>query len=138
MSETEKVENSTTGSPGVSATIFVDASRSSGGLAAIWRHLQNWQSIYLFVPLSLVSIWVFAQGAYFLTGRRPTENVDWIVGISGNLVKLIFLIVFVEVYRQQMGVWLTRDQQIENPSLAWAQRLSASVALCVGAYILSR
>lgn len=107
------------------------------GWALVWKHLQNWQSIYLFLPLSLFAIYGFAELAYYLTGRRPTENVDWIVGTAGNLVKCVFLIVFVELYRQQTGIWMTKDEQIANPSLAWAQRLSASVALCVGAYILS-
>lgn len=107
------------------------------GWALVWKHLQNWQSIYLFVPMALVGIKLFMLFAYLLTGREPQENADWVVGMSGNLVKLIFLIVFVEVLHQQTGIWLTREQQIENPSLAWMQAGVTSVALCVGCYLLS-
>lgn len=107
------------------------------GWSAVWKHLQNWQSIYLMLPLALLAIWGFAQGAYFLTGRRPTENVDWIVGTAGNLVKLVFLIVFVEVTRQQTGVWLTKDESLKNPDAARTQAITKCVTLIVGAYILS-
>lgn len=107
------------------------------GWALVWKHLQNWQSIYLFLPVSLISIWLFAKMAYFLTGRQPQENADWIVGMAGNLVKLVFLIVFVELLRQQTGIWFTREQLLENPKLAWIQAFSKAVALCAGVYILS-
>jgi hypothetical protein len=107
------------------------------GLAAVWKHLQNWAELYAWVPVALLSIWFFAQFAYFLTGRRPAENADWIVGLGGNLVKCVFLIVLLSIARQQTGVWLTKAEQLENPSLAWAQRLETGVALCVFAYILS-
>lgn len=107
------------------------------GWALVWKFLQNWKSVLLFLPLSLLAIWGFAEGAYWITGRRPTENVDWIVGTAGNLVKLVFLIIFVETYREQTGIWMTKAEQIANPSLAWSQRLSSSVALCVAAWILS-
>lgn len=107
------------------------------GWALAWKHLRNWQSVYLFLPVSLLSIWLFAKMAYFLTGRQPQENADWIVGTAGNAVKLIFLIVFVELLRQQTGVWYTREQLIANPQLGWEQAFSKAVALCVGCYILS-
>lgn len=107
------------------------------GWAAVWKHMQNWTEIYLWVPMALLSIYVFAEFAYVLTGRRPTENADWIVGMGGNLVKLVFLIVFVSIERQQTGVWLTKDEQLDSPALAMTQALSKCVTLIVGAYILS-
>lgn len=107
------------------------------GWAKVWKHLKDWQSIYLFLPLSMLAILGFAEGAYFLTGRRPTENVDWIVGTAGNLVKLVFLVVFVEIDRQQTGHWYTREQMIDSPDLARSQAFSKCVVLIVGAYILS-
>lgn len=107
------------------------------GLAKIWKHVKDWQSIYFFVPIALFSIWMFAQFGYFLTGRRPQENVDWMIGIAANLVKLVFLIVFVEICRQATGHWYTKEQMMANPELSKWQTISKCVTLVVGAYILS-
>lgn len=106
-------------------------------IAKIWKHLQNWQEIYLFFPLSLLSIWAFAQFGYFLTGRRPTENVDYIVGMAGNLVKCVCLIVLLSVKRQQTGVWLTKAEQIAHPDLARSQMIESCVIAIVFAWVLS-
>lgn len=107
------------------------------GLAAVWKHLRNWAEGYLWVPLALLSIWVFAQFAYFLTGRRPQENADWIVGLGANLVKCVFLILLLSIMRQQTGVWYTKQEQIDNPNLARTQLIGTCVTLIVFAYLLS-
>lgn len=107
------------------------------GLRAVWAHLKNWTEVYLWVPASLFSIWLMAQFAYFLTGRRPTENVDWIVGVAGNLVKAVFLIALVSVFTQGTMVWLTKEERLSNAKFSIAQTLAQSIALCVFAYVLS-
>lgn len=107
------------------------------GLGAVYAHLHNWAEGYLWVPLSLLSIWLFAQFAYFLTGRRPQENADWIVGLGANLVKCVFLILLISITRQQTGIWLTKAELIANPRLALTQTLGKCVALIVFAYLLS-
>lgn len=103
----------------------------------IWTHIQNWKTVYIFMPLAFFAIWLFAKGAYLLTGRKPQENVDWIVGTAGNMVKLVILIVFVEVTREATGNWYKKEELLANPSLAWSQTVSKCVTLFVGAYILS-
>lgn len=103
----------------------------------VWGHLTNWATIYFWLPLSLLSIWLFSQFAYFLTGRRPQENLDWIVGFSFNLVKCVFVIFFVEVAREQTGVWFRKDELLANPSIAWAQTVGKCFQLFVFAYLLS-
>jgi hypothetical protein len=107
------------------------------GIAALWKHITNWAEVYFWVPLALLSIWLFAQGAYFLTGRRPQENADWIVGLGGNLVKCVFLIVILSIVRQQTGVWWRREELMANKHLAYTQAFSSCVALIVFAYLLS-
>lgn len=107
------------------------------GLRAIWAHLRNWAEVYLWVPVSLLSIWVLAQFAYFLTGRRPTENVDWIVGVAGGLVKCVMMIALVSIFTQGTMVWLTKEERLANPRFSIAQLLAQAVALCVFAYVLS-
>lgn len=62
--------------------------------STVWKHLTDWATIYFWLPLSLLSIWLFSKLAYLLTGRKPMENADWIVGFSFNLVKCVFLIFF--------------------------------------------
>jgi hypothetical protein len=106
------------------------------GWSAVWRVFYNWREITLFLPLSLFSIWAFAQGAYWASGRRPTENVDYVVGMSINLVKLVFLIVFLSILRESTGMWMTKEEKLENPSIVWAQTVGSSVALCVAAWVL--
>lgn len=107
------------------------------GWAAIWKHLQNWTEIYLWVPMALLSIWLFAQFAYFLTGRRPTENADWIVGVAGSLVKCVFLIVLVSISRQQTGIWLTSEEQKTNILLAVSQQAASIAMAVIFAYLIA-
>lgn len=107
------------------------------GRAKVWKHLQDWQSIYLLLPLSVFSIWVYREVAFAIIGRRPTENADWMVGNAGNVMKLVYLIIFVEIFRQQTGHWLTKTESMNNPELARTQAFTKCVALVVGAYILS-
>lgn len=103
----------------------------------IYRHLRDWATAYFWVPLALLSIWLFAQFAYFLTGRKPQESADWIVGLGGNLVKAVFVVLFVEILREQTGVWLTKAELIDHPSLAWSQTVNKCVSLIVFSYLLS-
>lgn len=107
------------------------------GIWAVWKHLTDWATVYFWVPVALLSIWVFAQFAYFLTGRRPQENADWIVGMAGNLVKCVFVILFCEISRQQTGVWLTKAETLENPVAARTQAITKCVTIIVFAYLLS-
>lgn len=107
------------------------------GWARVWRFLFNWREIWLWTPLALFSIWVFAQFGYFLTGRRPTESVDWIVGIAGNLVKCVCVIVLLSVLRESSGVWLKKEELLANPTMAWIQMIGQSVTLIVMAYLIS-
>lgn len=107
------------------------------GWPKVWKHLTDWATIWFWVPMALVAIWFFAQVAYFLTGRRPQENADWIVGMAGNLLKCVFVILFTEITRQQTGTWLTKAELIANPQLAWTQTFSKCASLLVFAYLLS-
>jgi hypothetical protein len=101
------------------------------------RHLRNWAEGYLWLPLSLISIYLFAEIAYWLTGRRPQENVDWIIGLAGDFVKCVFLILLVSILRESSGVWLTKEERLANPRFSIAQMFNQSIALCVFAYLLS-
>lgn len=107
------------------------------GWRVVLNFFWNWREIWLWLPLALLSIWGMAEFGYFLTGRRPTENVDWIVGTAGNLVKCVFIIALLSIKRESTGVWLTKIEWLANPKIAWVQAFSEAVALCVFAYLLS-
>lgn len=103
----------------------------------IWTHIQNWKTVYIFMPVAFFLIWLFSKGAYLITGRKPQENVDWIVGVAGNSVKLVILIVFCELIRESTGTWHTKEELIAHPEIGWRQDFAKCVYLIVGAYILS-
>jgi hypothetical protein len=106
-------------------------------MKAVLNFLYNWREIWLWTPLAMLSIWGFAQFGYFLSGRRPTENVDWIVGTAGNLMKCVLLIVVLSVLRESTGVWATKAELIANPDFAKSQTINQCVALIVFGYLLS-
>lgn len=106
-------------------------------MKTILNFFWNWRELWLWLPLALLSIYAMAEFGYFLTGRRPTENVDWIVGTAGNLVKCVFLIALLSILRESTGVWMTKGEQIDNPKIAAIQAFSQAVALCVFAFVLS-
>lgn len=101
------------------------------------QHLQNWAEAYFWVPLSLLSVWLFSKLAYLLTGRKPQENVDWIVGISAGLIRCIFLILVLSIFREQAGSWMTKEEKLAHPDAARTQALVTCVALIVFAYLLT-
>jgi hypothetical protein len=106
-------------------------------LRDLLNHITSWAEGYLWVPLSLGLIWLFAYVAYWLTGRHPTENVDWIVGLAGNFVKCVLAILLCSIYREATGVWLTKTERLGYPRVSIAQMAHSAVALCVFAYLLS-
>lgn len=106
-------------------------------MKTIYRFLYNWRELWLWVPLAMLSIWGFAQFGFFLTGRQPTENVDWIVGMAGNLMKCILLIVILSIGRESNGVWATKIELMSYPRFHRYQTIKECVSLIVFAYLLS-
>ena len=101
------------------------------------KHFRQWAEGYLWVPLSLLSIWLFSLVAYWLTGHQPTENVDWIVGLAANFVKGVFAILLCSILRQSTGVWLTKEERLNNPRISIAQMAEMVLALWIFVYSLS-
>lgn len=103
---------------------------------AVVRHLRNWAEIYLWIPIALLSILAASEFAYFLTGRRPTENADWIPEFSFRLVACVLVIALVSISRQQTGFWLTKTEAMAYPKLAFQQALTKCFFAALFAYIL--
>jgi hypothetical protein len=79
------------------------------------RHLRNWLEVYLWVPVTLVGIYGSAQLAYFLSGRRPVESPDFLVGYSGKAVEIVYIIALTSIAKQAWGTWMSTEQKIDNP-----------------------
>jgi hypothetical protein len=109
------------------------------GIAALavstHQHIMNWLEVYLWVPVSLIGIFGAAQLAYFLTGRRPTENADWLVDYSSKAVQCVAVIALTSIAKQALGSWLTRDQKIENPYVYTINTISTLIIFGIITYL---
>lgn len=107
-------------------------------LAAVWKHITDWATAYFWLPLGLMSVWLFSKFVYFMTGYKPQESMDFVVGFSWNLVICIFAIFLTEITRQQTGNWWTATELKQYRHLVWAQTVSKCVSLALFLYFLSR
>jgi hypothetical protein len=87
-------------------------------LARIWEHLQNWTEGYLWVPSSILAIWLSGQLVYFMTGNPPKENIDWLIDYQAVAYKCVYIILFTSIMKQATGSWMTLEQKMTHPYLA--------------------
>jgi hypothetical protein len=101
----------------------------------MFKHLRQWAEAYIWLPASLLSIWLAAKLAYFLTGRQPEENADFIIGYAQRTVVVVLVIFLFSVSREQTGFWMTKEECIAHPYLATLQALMKMYAMGLFAYI---
>lgn len=106
------------------------------GFKAVIRHVINWLEIYFWVPLVLLAIIGAIKYVIFLTGRHPTEDPNWIVGFAFRLVVIVLAIVFTSVYKQQIGVWLSKEETKLHIPLAIANKVETCIVLLAFIYVL--
>lgn len=121
-----EVLNSSTNPPAIPPT----------GIKAVLRHVINWLEIYFWVPLVLLAIIGAIKYVIFLTGRHPTEDPNWIVGFAFRLVVIVLAIVFTSVYKQQIGVWLSKEETKLHIPLAIANKVETCIVLLAFIYVL--
>lgn len=102
----------------------------------IFRHISWWLEVYMWLPISLISIWLSAKFAYFLTGRTPQESADWIPEFAQRTVACILVVALVSITRQQTGFWITKEEALANPKIALLQAASKCFFAGLFAYIL--
>jgi hypothetical protein len=109
-----------------------------GGIANLKQHFQHWAEGYWWLPVSLLFVIVMARFHYLLTGRLPLENgFDW-TGVGQKFFVCILLILLLSIRKEAGGVWMTKEEQIQSPSLAWKEAVVQIVMACLFAYIITK
>lgn len=107
-------------------------------LLGLVRHIENWVEGYLWVPLLLFCVWGAGQLDYFLTGRRPMTNADWLVDYSSVAVKSILVILFAAILKQSGSIFLTKEERFKHPFLSMVSDLFTLGAACFFGYLFTR
>jgi len=102
----------------------------------VWKHITNWLEAYFWIPMALISILLLSHFAYYLSGRWPKANLDFLPEFGFRILQCIVVIVLVSISRQSVGIWLTKEEQIKNPNLAIAQKASSLILFILWAYVL--
>lgn len=89
----------------------------------------------MILPLTIAAIAGAGLFQYFLTGRDPKENLSWLTDFSSVSMKCALIIVFTSAYKQASGVWLTKQDKLENPGRALIDDMKAIIALLVFTYV---
>ena len=96
------------------------------------HHLRNWLEIYLWIPLSVVSIQLFAVLYYYITGRAVVDDPwGWLVDSGPQIFRVIVAIALTSIFVEAGTIgWLTPDQAEKNPILASVKAVCRVIALC--------
>lgn len=120
-----------------SAPAHVEPEPPPTGLGALWKHLTDWATAWFWLPGFILIVYLIPKFAYAMSGVRPQENLDFLVGFSWQLIKCVLAIFFVELMRQQTGVWWKPEDLKSNPHLVWTQALAKCVTFFGFIYLLS-
>lgn len=104
----------------------------------LFKHLGAWAEAYVWAPLAIVSVALFAKYSYFLTGRRPLDNGFDYVGLGDKTIICVILIMLLSITRQASGTWFTKDELYAKPRLLLEQDLSRLAFALLYTYILTR
>lgn len=81
-------------------------------------NVENWVEVYFWVPVSFLSIYFLSLSAYWLSGRAPRINLDWMPELGVNLFKCICAIVLTSVIKQALWGWIPLHEKFENTTFA--------------------
>lgn len=104
-------------------------------LRSVVNHLSNWLEVYLWVPVTLIGIFGAAQLSYFLTGRRPAENADFLVDYSAKAVQCVAIIALTSIAKEALGHWMTQAERAKHPFLAVVNTFATLITFLAVAYI---
>lgn len=108
-----------------------------GFIRAIWKHLRDWSAEYSVLILTMLSVAFSAELYYVLTGRRPEENMTWMIDYASRCIVIALAITFTSMARQAFDVWYTKEQLMDRPALAIAHGAKSVVIFLACLYVLT-
>lgn len=127
---------------GLSAPIQHDGSGATppsrpGFFRTVYKHLKSWSAEYSTIILTMLSVIVTAQMYYLLTGRRPEENMSWLVDFSPRAIAIALAITFTSLARQAFGNWYATEDLLDRPALAIAHGAKSTIIFAICLYVLT-
>lgn len=107
------------------------------GFKAVVKHVRDWMEAYFWLPIALFSIVLAAKFVYFLTGRQPTENADFVIDMAGRFVAAILVIFLLSVTKEQTSFWLSKEEALANPKSHAIQAATKVVFAVIFTYLLT-
>jgi hypothetical protein len=123
--------------PQVQPRIISRAAPPATGFAAIVKHFRDWMEGYFFLPLALVLIPCSALLVYWLTGRSPQENMDWLLELAGRIFVVVIAMVLVSISTEVQGTWLTKVEKLANPVVYGISTLAKLALFVIFLYFLT-
>lgn len=99
------------------------------------KHIRQWAEAYIWLPAALLAVYLSSKFAYFLTGRKPEENADFIIGYAQSTIVAILIIFLFSVSREQTGFWMSKEECYAHPYLATLQAVTKMYTMGLFAYI---
>ncbi len=104
------------------------------------KHIADWFEAYLVLPFSIFAISLANWYYYFQTGRSPTiaeGGLDWITGMVPRIVAITVAIIFVSIFKQATGAWMSKEEQLSNPAMAIADKAGRILMFAILLHYLS-
>lgn len=103
-------------------------------LGSVRKGIRNWVEVWFWVPVAFLSIFFTSRFCYFVTGREPSdESADYIMAYSQRLVLCVLVVVMTSMFKEATGVWLTKEERIDNPKVA----ISGDVKILISALMFT-
>lgn len=106
-------------------------------LGNIGKHLADWAELYLWVPVSLLSIFALAELYSVATGRTVQDDPAWVVEMAPLLVRCVFAIALVSIYKQATSVWYAKEELLGRWQIMAVDAVTRLLVLCAFLYSLS-
>src|SRR4051812_4895540 len=95
----------------------------------IWNNVTNWLEIYLWIPVTFLSIYFMSLAAYWLSGRAPRMNLDWFPELGVNLFKIACAIALLSITKEALWGWMPLKDKLENSWFALGRQMFEVIVL---------
>lgn len=103
-----------------------------------FQHFKSWPEFYLAIPAVLLALPGAALLCYYLSGRAPQANLDWLMDLDARVIQASLAILSVSVARQAFGTWTTKEEKLAHPVWSTGQSVLTLCALLAFLYFFSR